>query len=575
MAGPATPRIRLSPPDSISCRPTAPVEAPLENRTRIAKAAGIIMLGNIISRLLGLAREQVIAALFGAKLATDVWTVASTVPTMVYDLLISGAISAALIPVFSDYAEAKDREELSRIVSSVLSIFTAALAVVVGILLLGAPLLVDILGGGFKEQARELTTYLVRLILPSVLFTGTAGILTAALYARQSFTLPAFSVAVYNIGIILGGVLLAGRLEVTSLAVGVLIGAFLQVAIQIPGLRGVRLRPALNLSHPGVRVILRLYAPVALGLVVSNIGVIIDRNLASGTGEGSLAAMRFATTLVQFPLGLVATAASFAVLPTLSRQATAEAREAVSHKLSALSTQNSALAPQNPESSTQHSAYASTLRMGMKMILLLIVPAAVGLAVLREPVIQLLFQRGAFTQDATALTSLAFLGYSPGIAFAAVDQLLIFAFYARKDTRTPVLVGVMAIFVYLAVALSLVGSMGMMGLVLANAVQTISHAVVLMWLLNRVVKGALNREMIGFLARIVGAAVAMGFACELLLSVAAPHASSGPRVALLVAVSAALGAVVYIAGITILRVREARDLWSLLASRLPWRLRPV
>ncbi len=515
------------------------------------------MLGNILSRLLGLVRMQVIAALFGTKIATDVFVVASTVPTMVYDLLVSGAISAALIPVFTDYADKRDREELGRIVGTVLSVATAALALVVALLVLAAPPLVDILGAGFDQEARALTTYLVRLMLPSVLFMGTAGVLTAALYARQSFTLPAFSVAVYNLGIILGGVLLADRLHVASLVVGVLLGAMLQVAIQLPGLRGVRLRPSLDLSHPAVRSILKLYAPVALGLVVSNLGVIVDRYLASSAGEGSLAAMSIATTLVQFPLGLVATATSFAVLPTLSRHASEESRVGSRESIG-----------EHPEPGTRHSQYVSTLRMGMKMILVLIVPAAVGLVVLREPVVQLLFQRGAFDPNATALTALAFLGYSPGIAFAAIDQLLIFAFYARKDTRTPVLVGVMGIFVYLAVALTLLPSLGMLGLVLANAVQNTSHALVLLWLLNRLVKGVVDREMAGFLVRVVAAAAVMGVACQGVLSVAQPLANSGPLVALLVASATALGAVVYVAVALVLRVGEVRELGALLLSRL-------
>ncbi len=539
---------------------------PLDNRATIAKAAGILMLGNVLSRLLGLVREQVIAALFGARIATDVFVVASTVPTMVYDLLVSGAISAALVPVFTDYADAEDKRDLSRVVSAVLSIATAALALVVALLVVAAPWLVEILGAGFDEEAQAVTTYLVRLMLPSVLFMGTAGVLTAALYARQSFTLPAFSVAVYNLGIILGGVLLAERIHVTSLVVGVLLGAMLQVAIQWPGLRGLRLRPALDLSHPGVRAILRLYAPVALGLVVSNVGVFIDRYLASQTGEGSIAAMRFATTLVQFPLGLVATATSFAVLPTLARQAEgrgdAETRRRGDTESGAGSgTQHSALR-------TQDSGYASTLLMGLKMILVLIIPAAVGLAVLREPVVQLLFERGAFDRDATALTALAFLGYSPGIAFAAVDQLLIFAFYARKDTRTPVLVGVMAIGVYLGVALALIRPMGMLGLVLANSAQWISHALVLLWLLDIRVRGVVNRELAAFLVKVAAAAVAMGLACQAFLLASRPLASTGPEIALLVTAGTALGVAVYGAAAVALRLREAWVVARMVMKRL-------
>jgi len=572
--------------------------SPLDDRAHIAKAAGIIMLGNVISRLLGFVRDQVIAALFGLTAATDSFTVASAVPTMVYDLLISGAISAALIPVFTDYADSKDREDLSRVVSAVLSLATLTLAAVVAVLVILAPQLVDILGGGYDQEVRTNITYLVRLMLPSVLFMGTASILTAALYARRSFTLPAFSVAVYNTGIILGGLLLAGRLGVTALVVGVLFGAVLQVAIQMPALRDVRLRPSLDLSHPGVRAILKLYAPVAAGLVISNLGVIIDRNLASRTGEGSIAAMRFATTLVQFPLGLVATATSFAVLPTLARQATGdgetrgrkdggtggcgeaesnlhvplgegrgEGLSGTEHQAPGLGTQDSVLGTHHSSLTTHHS-YAATLRMGMKMILVLIAPAAVGMAVLREPIVELLFQRGQFDHNATALTALAFLGYSPSIAFTAVDQLLIFAFYARKDTSTPVLVGVLAVLVYLVVALALIQPLGMLGLVLANSAQWISHALVLLWLMNRRVQGVVDRDLAGFLARVLGAALLMGAACQLFLAMALPLATTGLRVALLVVAGVGLGAAVYAAAVAVLRVREAREVWAMVSKRV-------
>ena len=166
------------------------------------------------------------------------------------------------------------------------------------------------------------------------------------------------------------------------------------------------------------------------------------------------------------------------------------------------------------------------------------------------------------------MTSLAFLGYSPEIAFAAVDQVLIFAFYARKDTKTPVLVGIMAIFVYLAVALSLIQPLGMLGLVLANTAQITSHAVVLLWLMNRRVDGVVNRELAGFLGRIVAAALVMGVACQMVLVVAGHLAVTGPGVALLVAISAATGVAVYTAAVVVLRVREANQVWELVAGRL-------
>ena len=287
---------------------------------RIAHAAVIIALGNVASRLLGIVREQVIAGLFGATGVTDAFVAASTVPTMVYDLLIGGAISAALIPVFSEYAD-DHPEDLNRVGSTVINLATLALVIVVALAIPLAPQLVTLLGVGFAPEIRQQAIGMVRIILPAVVFLGLSGITTALLYARRQFVLPALVAAAYNLGIIVTVLLLAGTLDAMSLVLGILVGSALQIGLQAPGLRGFRYSLALDLRHPGVRRIARLYLPVAAGLVVSQVGVLIDRNLASQTGEGSMAAMRFATTLVQFPLGLVGSAVGFAVLPTLSRHA--------------------------------------------------------------------------------------------------------------------------------------------------------------------------------------------------------------------------------------------------------------
>lgn len=502
---------------------------------RIAQAAFIIALGNITSRLLGLVREQVIAALFGATAVTDAFVAAATVPTMVYDLLIGGAISAALIPVFSTYAD-NSPEDLDQVGSTVLNIGAILLCLVVVIAIPLAPGLVTLLGVGFAPAIREQAITLVRVVLPAVIFLGLSGVTTALLYARQQFTLPAFVVAVYNLGIIVMALLLSSSLSTVSLVVGVLVGAMLQLALQVPGLRGFHYRPALAWRHPGLQRIGKLYLPVAAGLVVSQIGVIIDRNLASQVGEGSMAAMRFATTLVQFPLGLVATAVSFAVLPTLSRQ----------------SAQGTNFEPEGEGS------YKETLTRGLKMVLFLIVPAAVGLAVLRVPIIRLLFERGVFDAQATARTALAFLCYSPSIPFAAIDQVLIFAFYARQNTVTPVLVGVMGVGVYLAVALTTMQSLGMAGLVLANSAQWIAHALVLLFLLWRAI-GGLHGYGLGCTSiKVLAAALLMGAAVYLIDPIVAglfPLTALGNLV-IYVGILGTVGAAVYLLAALALRIEE-------------------
>jgi putative peptidoglycan lipid II flippase len=421
---------------------------------RIAIAAALIAVGNIASRVLGLAREAVIASLFGAGAAVDAFTAASTIPTTLYDLLINGAISAALVPVFSEYAEGDERE-FWRVASTVINLALLVMLALVALLVWLAPLVIDVLAGGFRDAIRGQATQMVRLLLPAAIFMGLSGLITALLYARQRFLLPAFTASAYNLGIILGALLLTPWLGPFSLVAGVLAGALLQVLLQLPGLRGMVYRPILDLRHPGVRRILMLYAPVALGISFSIAGTLLDRNLASGLGEAAISIQRFATTLIQFPLGLVAAAVSFAVLPTLSRQASAG----------------------------DDDAFRATLAMGMKVVLLLVLPAAAGLAALAYPITAAIFQRGQFNAADTAATARALVLYLPGLPAAALDQMLLFAFYAHKRTLAPNLVQGAAVAIYALTALALLGlGRGLDALILGNSAQWIGHALILLLL---------------------------------------------------------------------------------------------
>ncbi len=425
----------------------------------VAAAALLIAVGNIASRLLGLVREPIIAFFFGRGVAVDAFQIAWTVPSTVYDMLIAGAVSAALVPVFSEYAEG-DRDEFWLVVSGVLTIALAALTALTALAIWQAPLLVAALTRPEQGELRAMATPLVRLLMPAVLLMGISGLATAVLHAQRRFLLPAFTMVTFNAGMILGIVLLHERMGVNSLAAGALIGALGQVALQLPGLRGARVRPGLRRGHPAVRRIMRLYGPVALGIGFSIGGTMIDRWLASGY-EAALGTMRYATTLIQFPLGLVASAVALAVLPTLSRQSAA----------------------------ADEASFRATLAMGLKVVLLLILPATAGLLALSGPLTELLFERGAFTAQDTAATALALLFYLPGLPAAAIDQVLIFAFYARKNTLTPNLIQGAAIGCYLLTALPLLWltRLGFLALVLGNSAQWIGHALITYMLLARAV----------------------------------------------------------------------------------------
>ena len=299
----------------------------LQSSNSVVSAALIISIGNVASRVLGLVRETVIAYLFGATGFVSVFRVAATIIQTLYDFLVGGMVSAALVPVFSDFAAKENKDELWRVASVVINVLAVLLALAVLVLEFFAPQLVWVLGGGYTPELQQAAVDMLRLVLPAVFFLGMSGVITGLLYALKRFTYPAFTTVAYNAGIVLVALALSPILGINSLILGIILGSAAQVMLQLPGLRDLRYRIAIDFSHPALRQILKLYAPVVAGLSISVVSVAIDRNLASHTGEQSLAWMQDATVLIQFPLGLVATAISFAILPTLSQQSTVNSRQ--------------------------------------------------------------------------------------------------------------------------------------------------------------------------------------------------------------------------------------------------------
>ena len=509
----------------------------------IARAALIVSLGNIASRLFGLLRDNRNAYYFGATGAMSAFEAASLVPKNIYELLVGGMVSAALVPVFSEYASHEQRDELWHLASVLLSL---AVVVMGGFLLLVevvAPLLTSVLVSGFAAELRTLTTLLIRIISPAIVFFGISGVLTAILYAQQVFTYPAIGAAVFNLGGILGVQLLARRSGVTSLTLGIVLGSMLQMIVQLPGLRGAKLRFTLDLNHPALKRIAVLYMPVVVSLIVSQVGIVVDRNLASRVGEQAIAWMAAATRLREFPLGLVSTAVSMAILPALSRLNLSTGRE----------------------------QFKDTLGLGVRLVLFLIIPAAVGLLVLGTPIISLLYQHGEFTAIDTAQTARALLFYLLGTPFAAVDLLLIIAFYSQKDTVTPVVVGIVCVGIYLVAAplLAFVLGWGMLGLVAANSLQLTAHALITLWLIRRRVGQLDGMGLLVTLGKVTLASVAMGaatFATNRLLG-SALSGEAIVRQAIRLGTAAGVGVVVYALATLWLQVGEARTVLNLVRQK--------
>ncbi|ACZ39186.1 MAG: murein biosynthesis integral membrane protein MurJ [Sphaerobacter thermophilus] len=531
------------------------VAAGSSDRQRIAKAAAIIMVGTVLSRILGLVREQVTSYLWGTTDQVAAFTLADNIHTILFDLVISGMMQAALVPVLSAYAAPEHREELRRIVGALLVLAMIVIGAIVAVMMLFAPQLVWLmtaLGGDTQVHSPDtipLTIELVRIILPAVLLLSISTILMSTLYALQRFTRPALSLAVRNAAIVAAALAL-GRtaFEIRSLAVGIVVGALLLIAIQLPGLRDAMPRPNFGFRHPAIRRILLLYLPIFVGLISNTIALVIDRNLAFNVDAHALGAMRYATALNQMILGIVAAATSLAALPTLSRHF----------------------------SSGDEAAYQRTLSNGLKMVTVMVVPATFGMAAIAWPAVDLLFFHGATDLEGARAILTALLCYLPGTFFAAFDQVLIFGYYARQNTRTPVIVGVLAVGVFLLTAFSLVGPLGMAGLVLANSAQFMFHAIV-MWLIMRRALGQVGDATVGRTLRVcvaVGAlmAVAVFLLAQALqavpLGTAPGTALDLARRAVAVAIPIAVGAAIYAGGLHLLGVDEIRQIWRGVMRRL-------
>ncbi len=533
----------------------------------VARATGVVALGNIASRILGLVREIVIANLFGASAAVEAFNVAILVPKNLYDLLIGGHVNGAIIPVLSEVAEVKGRAELWRLVSVLLSLITVILSILVLLLEIGAPLVVGVIGAGFDDYTANLAVDLLRLTSPALIFMGMFAIVSGTLYALNIFLWPAFATAMFNAAIVIIALVFAPvpRFMVSMetltpqwivtrpdsgiavVAFGWLIGSIAYLILQMPGLRGAKLRFTLTWKHPALRTIALLYIPVLFSLVLDTLVVrLFSYNLASRSEiEGAIGIMNWGTTLIQFPQGLVATAISIAILPTLSRQAATIAKIAPDDKT----------IPQD-----QNRAFRETLGLGLRLSGALIIPATIGLYVLATPIIALIFEHGAFDAQATAVTTDVLRLYLFGLPFAAIDLLLVYAFYARQDTLTPALIGLFSLTIYMIVAIVLFPSIGLLSLMVADSVKHLVHTIVSAYILNRRVNGLVDQRFFSTIIKTFGASLIMGAVAFVALQVLGDVFSGESLLneILLVGLCSSISVMVFLMLVGVLRIEEWR-----------------
>lgn len=564
--------------------PAAPVvieeqldAAPASHR-KIVSSAAIIMVGNLLSSVLGFVRIETINAFFYDGITGGAFVFALRPIQQISDLLAGGSVSGALIPTFVDYSADARRAELRRVYCTIANLVTLLMLVALLGIFFAAPYFVPFETAGLGPAGEALAVRLVRIAAIALLGLGLYFTGSALLYAMKMVVAPAFATGVQHVGVIVVGVLAlalalhqaglpltaalhtgatnpmvqaARVVGAQGLAAGLAVGAAAEFVLLLPALRRIiRVwQPVLDLRHPAVRQILRLYGPVALSLFFSILGQNLDIILIYRTPGGPAQnAVSFASaqTIIQFPVGLVAVALSLAVLPALTAAATAG----------------------------DGAEFKRTLRLGFRLGLLLMVPAMVGVEVLSTPIMRLLFQHGSCGAGCTERNVLAIFNMSYQLPFIALDQLLIAAYYARKNTLVPMLVGIASIVCYAAVAVPLAPTLGLPGIAFANAVQNSSHAIILFVLLTLSIGSLGLRDLGGGLLRIALAALGMAAASwallQLLPHLSAPlfasHHLSGELLTVVIAGGA--GAVVYFALAALLRVDEVRLLGGIVRARL-------
>lgn len=510
-------------------------EAP-SARHQIARAAGLVMAAFIFSQLAGLLRQVLVANAFGTSPEMDAFNAANRVTETLFNLVAGGALGSAFIPTFTELLTKEKKQEAWKLASAVANWVFIILIILSILIAIFAPQVVRyILAPGFSNDPDQeaLTIHLVRLMLPSAALFGLSGLVMGILNSHQVFLIPALTPSMYQFGLIFGVTLLAPRMGIHGLAWGVVIGAAAHLLLQIPTLRKQEghYSLTLGLKMASVREVVRLMGPRLLGVAVVQLNFWINIRLASKMPDGSVTGLTFAFILMLMPQAAIAQSIATAAMPTLAAQ---YARGALGE-------------------------VRSSLVASLRGVLLLSIPASIGLILLREPIITLLYQRGEFDERSTQLVAWALLWYAAGLVGHSFMEVLARAFYALHDTKTPVIVGVIAMSLNVLFSFTfstLFKNLGWMphgGLALANSAATALETIGLLVLMRRRLNGIEGAKILNGTIKGIFATLFMGMALWGWTSY-----FSEQSIWLVGIGGIALGGIVYGAMVVLLRVEEVR-----------------
>lgn len=441
------------------------------------------MVLNVLGMLLGFVREQVIAARFGTSMLTDSYIMAFTLPNLIY-VIIGGALATAFIPVFTDISVHRSRAEAARMSSTIINITVLGMILLTIPCIVLAPYLVSAIAPGFVGEKRELTILLTRIMFPCMIFLATSLLLGGILNALKHFTIPALYPAVFSSIMILSIFLLTPGYGIIGLGIGTILACIVQVLFGVSGLWRFKIPYHLEIkrSLPGIKQVFTLMMPAMVGTSVNQLSVTIDKILASGLIHGSIAALNFASQLMMLPYNLFVVAINTALFPSLSEMAANKNYEEI----------------------------GQTTVFGLNLIFFCTIPAAVGLFVIAEPLVRLIFEHGAFDARSTQMTVFALRFYLLALIAQGAYTVMNRTFFAMQDTKTPVRVSLCDVAVHLIASLLLIGSLKHGGLALGTSIGATVNMVLIYILLRRRIKTLPERRLFVTLAKIIAASAVMG-----------------------------------------------------------------
>src|SRR5687767_5716841 len=452
----------------------------------LLRALATVSSLTMVSRVLGYARDFFIARLFGASLGTDAFFVAFKIPNLLRRMFAEGAFSQAFVPILAGYKQAQSANETRSLIDSVSTLLFLALVVTAALGMAASPLIVYVTAPGFAAEPEKfaITVQLLRITFPYIVFISLVALSAGILNTWNRFSVPAITPTLLNVAFIVGAVFFAEHFDppVLVLAWAVFVGGALQLACQVPFLARLGLLPRwrFDLSHPGVRRVLLLMAPAAFGVSVSQVSLLLNQIFASFLPTGSVSWLYYADRLMELPAGALGVAVGTILLPSLSRyHAGANAAE-----------------------------YSRLLDWGLRITVLLAVPAAVALAVLALPLIAMLFQYGRFSAEDAWMTRQALVAYSLGLVGMILVKILAPGFYARQNVATPVKIGLLTLAATQAMNLAFIGPLKHAGLALAIGLGACLNAALLYRGLRR---NGVYQPVAGWPAFLLKVAASVGF----------------------------------------------------------------